>query len=128
MSSGLFSGRRLMWLPLEADWSNPQAGDRLCCEEMRLGLTFSCDQHDSPFDCADALLIYNRVFDEVGLIIHDGGISYLLITHCPWCGGKLPESQRDRWFDETDNLPDSDGDSIPEIYLSDAWRLPPHRS
>jgi hypothetical protein len=26
------------------------------------------------------------------------------IDYCPWCGSKLPDSQRDRWFDEVERL------------------------
>lgn len=124
MSSGLFSGFRVLWMPFEVEWSNPRADETFCCAEMRHAITFSCYQHDSPFDCADALVIHNRVFDEYGLIVHDGGASYVLIKRCPWCGTTLPDSQRDRWFDETDQFGEGDGDALPERYLTDAWRKP----
>jgi hypothetical protein len=56
--------------------------------------------------------------------VHDGGASYLLISHCPFCGARLPESQRDRWFDETEQLIGEDGDeaSLPERYRRGDWR------
>lgn len=126
MSSGLYRRYRVLWMPLEAAWSAPPASTTFCCDDMRLALDFACDQHASPFDCGDALVIYNPVFDEYGLIVHDGGASYVLINNCPWCAAKLPESQRDRWFDETEKHGDG-ADALPAIYLSEAWRLPPHR-
>jgi hypothetical protein len=54
--------------------------------------------------------------------VHDGGASYVLITHCPWCGATLPEGKRDRWFDETEALALTDDASLPAKYLSRAWR------
>ena len=49
---------------------------------------------------------------------------------CPWCGKKLPESLREKWFDaieemgldDIDILSDIDGDPrVPEDMKSDAW-------
>jgi hypothetical protein len=91
MSSSLFHGRRVLWMP--------------------------------PFACADALVVYNEVLDEYGLPVHDGGPSYVLISHCPWCGKSLPEGQRDRWFDETEALGLADDASLPARYLTRAWRM-----
>ena len=57
-----------------------------------------------------------------GLIIHDGGRSSVRITHCPWCGTKLPESLREEWFDRLDRLGLEPGDpAIPESMRSDDW-------
>lgn len=52
---------------------------------MRHQLDWQCDQHSDPFECVDALI---DTFSDgrVGLIIHDGGSSMALISHCPWCG------------------------------------------
>jgi len=88
---------------------------------MRAALDFSCDQHADPFECADALMVYNEIFDEYGLPVHDGGASYVLIGNCPWCGARLPESQRDRWFDETETF-GVDDENLPPKYLTRAWR------
>ncbi|WP_154727099.1 DUF6980 family protein [Brevundimonas mediterranea] len=42
---------------------------------------------------------------------------------CPWCGERLPPSQRDRWFDELEALGiDPNIDPIPSEYQSGAWR------
>ena len=51
---------------------------------------FHCDEHD-PFACPDRLI--TSVTDEdgrgFGLIIHDGGSSYIRINYCPWCGTEI---------------------------------------
>ncbi|MFK4085164.1 DUF6980 family protein [Kribbella sp. NPDC020789] len=82
-----------------------------------------CAQHDDPFDCADALVHFSARFQEYGLIIHDGGRSVISIDFCPWCGRRLPESQRDRWFDELERRGiDPDEDEIPAEFLDGRWR------
>ncbi|WP_423212808.1 DUF6980 family protein [Mycobacterium talmoniae] len=43
---------------------------------------------------------FPRGFTEYGLLIHDGGASSLAIAYCPWCGTKLPASERGRWFSQ----------------------------
>jgi hypothetical protein len=67
-------------------------------------LKYKCEQHPDPFDCPDNILYYSPQFDEYGIIIHNGGSSYIGIDHCPWCGTKLPESKRDLWFGRLDSL------------------------
>ncbi len=62
---------------------------------MRRELNHRCDQHPDPFDCADNLVHYSPKTKEYGLIIHDGGSSYLVIRFCPWCGAKLPAPERE---------------------------------
>ena len=57
-----------------------------------------------------------------GLPVHDGGASYVLVAFCPWCGARLPESQRDRWFEETEAKGFTD-DTLPPEYRTGAWRL-----
>jgi hypothetical protein len=97
-----------------------------CCDDMRRNLDFHCEQHESPFDCPDALVYYSDKFDEYGIIVHDGGPSVVTINHCPWCGTKLPESQRDRYFAELEaqGYDITKRDSLPEKYHSAAWRKP----
>jgi hypothetical protein len=59
-----------------------------------------CDIHSDKYECPDSLVVYSRKYTEYGIIIHDGGTSYILIKYCPWCGAKLPESTRDAYFDK----------------------------
>ena len=94
-----------------------------CCERMSAQVNVACEVHPNPFGCPDVLVRYSPEFDEYGLVIHDGGSSSVQILFCPFCGGKLPESKRNLWFDELDRLGFSEPmvDSIPERYKSDAW-------
>lgn len=93
-----------------------------CCEQMKRQIEFSCTEHASAFDCPDCLVTYTEKFDEYGLIIHDGGTSFLLIQFCPWCGARLPESRRDEWFERIESLGlEPDDERIPEELKSGAW-------
>jgi hypothetical protein len=82
-----------------------------------------CDNHESAFDCPDALVSYSSKFREYGLIVHDGGGSSILIEFCPWCGVKLPKSLRDRWFDELESqgFESPFEDPIPDKYKTEEW-------
>ncbi|MEZ5816818.1 MAG: hypothetical protein R3D44_07035 [Hyphomicrobiaceae bacterium] len=124
MASSLFAGRRVLWLPLDYDWQPPSAAVRHCCETMAMSLELSCDLHSDPFECPDVPLVFHEIFGEYGIPIRDGGPGYLLIDHCPWCGGKLPEGARDRWFDTIDagGLGDTPTALLPERLRTAAWR------
>jgi hypothetical protein len=61
-------------------------------------------------------------FDEYGIIIHDDGPSYSRIHHYPWCGVKLPESQRERYFAEIEALGFESANDDAGIYHTAAWR------
>jgi hypothetical protein len=77
-----------------------------------------------PYDYPDQVIVYSDKFDEYGLIIRDGGTSSYEINFCPFCGSKLPESKRDRWFDELEKLGHEnpfDDESIPYAYKSSDW-------
>ncbi len=121
MSSDVFQGSRVIWMPVEEAWAPPSEAVILCCTEMKGRLAFTCEQHADPFECPDNLVVYNEKFDEFGLIVHDGGPSYILIGFCPWCGTRLPESQRDRWFDEIEAKGFTE-DNLPPEYRTGAWR------
>lgn len=91
------------------------------CEQFERFTT----NNDEGFQDTSKLIYHSEKFDEYGLIIHDGGRSYIVISYCPFCGKRLPESMRDQWFDELEELgfedPMSDPDSIPEEYKSGRW-------
>lgn len=124
MSSRLFPARRVLWMPLGLAWQPPSPEAKHCCAEMGAALSHDCNQHADPFDCPDTVLVYNEPFGEYGMPIRDGGMSYLVVSHCPWCGAKLPASARDAWFDAVDaaGLGDADIDALPEKFLTAAWR------
>lgn len=94
-----------------------------CCETMSRAVATECQQHPDRFDCPDALLHYSPKFDEYGIIVHDGGTASAGISFCPWCGTRLPESRRDRWFDELERLGFSNpsDQEIPTQFHTDAW-------
>lgn len=121
MSSG---GDIVLWMPFAAPWRPHPKPESLCCDAMRATLDFSCAQHETPFDCGDAALIYNAVFDEFGLILRSSEAQYLLIAHCPWCGAGLPSSRRDDWFDalEAEGFDDPNHQEIPPAFLGPGWR------
>jgi hypothetical protein len=85
-------------------------------------LDFRCSHHKTPFECADALVVYNEIMNEFGIIIHDGTASYLLIDRCPWCGTRLPQSARDAWFERVDALELPENATPPLEFLPGAWR------
>lgn len=62
---------------------------KICCEMMENNTTNHCSVHTNPFECPDCL-IYIDKYNRYGIIIHDGGESFVLIDYCPWCGTKLP--------------------------------------
>jgi hypothetical protein len=91
-----------------------------CCEAMTRRLDWRCDTHADRYDCADAS--FTAKFQEYGLIIHDGGSSSIVISYCPWCGARLPASQRDRWFTEMERVGiDPWTGDIPAEYQDDRW-------
>lgn len=85
--------------------------DDYCCDKMRMYLSLG-----------DVAIVYVAKLREYGLPVLDGGSSYILITHCPWCGSQLPSSLRDEWFDEIRMLGHEPEDaSLPAKYGSDEW-------
>ena len=94
-----------------------------CCERMTKEI-----EHlsicDDPFNCSDAIIYYDLKIDEYGLIVHDGGGSYICIDFCPFCGAKLPESKRDVWFEKLEALGFTDllgRTDIPPEFRTDEW-------
>ena len=69
-----------------------------CCEQMRTQVTYVCEKHSDPFDCADNL-IHEFNDGRFGLIIHDGGTSSMVINYCPWCGAELSRAEPTRSID-----------------------------
>ena len=93
-----------------------------CCESMKQHLA-TCDAHEAKASCGDQLVSYAPKFDEYGLLVHDGGSSVIAIAFCPWCGSKLPESLRDKWFEELElkGFKDPTSEAIPEEYTDERW-------
>ena len=76
-----------------AGFGKKMTGKRHCCERMAEGLKFECSRHKDAFECPDSLVYYSDRSDEYGLLVHDGGTSYVVIGYCPWCGTELPGAE-----------------------------------
>ncbi|HTJ74835.1 MAG TPA: hypothetical protein VL337_05675 [Acidimicrobiales bacterium] len=93
-----------------------------CCARMRQSVEHQCAAHPDPQDCPDHLVTYVAKFREYGLVVHDGGSAYVRIDYCPWCGSRLPDSQRDRWFDEVERLGvDPWTQEVPAEFEDERW-------
>ncbi|MDR3060710.1 MAG: hypothetical protein LBU57_01190 [Dysgonamonadaceae bacterium] len=74
-------------------------------------------------DEEDKMICYSKSYDEYGIIVPDGGPSYISMNYCPWCGEEFPKSKRDLWFDVIEKL-GYEGmfdEDIPEILKTDEW-------
>jgi len=60
-----------------------------CCDQIKDKAEHKCDEHPNPFDCPDSFIYYSGKLDVYGLIIHDGGNSFITIDYCPFCGKTL---------------------------------------
>jgi hypothetical protein len=122
MPEGLYRDWRALGSPY-VDPSRPLGGGRThCCAHMTAAVTYVCDQHESPYECPDNLVVYDHAYDEYGLVVHDGGPSSVQIRFCPWCGTALPASKRDAWFDGLKQLGiEPHSNDVPEDFRSDAW-------
>ena len=91
--------------------------DYYCCEMM--------ERNKSKKIEPDTIICFSDIFNEFGVVIHDGGESYILIHYCPWCGEKLPLSQRNSWFEELAKAGYENpfGEDIPKEYQSSLWRI-----
>ena len=96
------------------------AFDQFCCAMMESNVTF--DTNTLP---DDRTVFYSKRFDEYMIPLKDG-VSGICIAYCPWCGQKLPESKRGRWFEELDEMGIEfslfDTEQVPPGYLDDTWR------
>ncbi|MER5781782.1 hypothetical protein ABT104_08665 [Streptomyces mobaraensis] len=100
--------------------------DDHCCETMTRRLDWHCETHADVYDCPDALVVFSAKFREYGLVVHDGGTSSIGIDFCPWCGRRLPESERDRWFEELEARGiDPWGDDVPAEFQDGTWLRSP---
>lgn len=67
-----------------------------CCPMMDDaidGWRKGCRHHEHASECPDALISTFSDNADYGIMIHDGGTSHIRIRFCPWCGGRLDESE-----------------------------------
>lgn len=50
-----------------------------------------CKDHPDRSDCPDCLIAFSPQSQQYGIMVHDGGSSYVEIKFCPWCGTRLPK-------------------------------------
>ena len=60
-----------------------------CCEDMKRNVETRCEMHPDPFECPDHLIFCGSRPRWYGIIVHDGGSSFIVINYCPWCGADL---------------------------------------
>ncbi len=79
------------------------------------------DHMDEHPQNAWGAISYDAKFDEYWI---PSGDARQCLFFCPFCGERLPESKRGRWFEELGALGIADPwhDEIPVEYQSDAWR------
>lgn len=63
-----------------------------CCARMRDHSTLTCTMHHSPQECPDVLVVWSPR-QGAGLPVRDGGTSFVIINHCPWCGTNIKETE-----------------------------------
>lgn len=101
-----------------------------CCSQM----SFLLEEGKTPICYIDIFREYKILeFDESSIFkdcfipkdeLHFGKI----MSFCPWCGKKLPESLRKKWeqevmkpYKDTDWTPNISCVEIPDEYLSSEW-------
>jgi len=87
------------------------SGTKFCCERMRHAV-----------ESGEIPITYTPKFREFGVKVLDGGTSTVELLFCPWSGDRLPESLRDRWFEELERRGiDPVGPDVPAEFLDDRW-------
>jgi len=83
---------------------------KCCCSDMMEALK----DNEHP-------LYYSGAYQEFGLQL-SSKFEYSVLAFCIWCGEKLPESRRDKWFDKLEEQGiDPWENEIPIDFLSSAW-------
>jgi hypothetical protein len=78
--------RQLFEVALARDSASAMGPNGECCPTMRAQLAQACPEHGK--DCPEHVL--GQLADgRIGLRVHDGGSSVILIHRCPWCGATL---------------------------------------
>ena len=94
-----------------------------CCKDM-IGHLYVEDQGLilDDGDKEDKVIWYISKYNEYGIPLYDQ-MSFIEIKCCPWCGRELPNSLRDKWFDEVEKYGDIAllEESYPEKYKTWEW-------
>ena len=97
--------------------SNQIPEEFICCDGMR-GQSKKCSQHS--FECPDNVVKYKA--NSRSFYLEGVNATYIL-SFCPWCGEKIPESLHDQRIDILEKLGIDEFDEahIPEEYKTDTW-------
>jgi hypothetical protein len=64
---------------------------------------------------------YLPKYREFGICV-DGGPAVQVVSFCPWCGAPLPQSLRDTFFEQLEDIGlDPESPELPIDFRSDAW-------
>lgn len=94
-----------------------------CCAAMTEQANLAYPEATSQLlGSTDKRIYWSPLFDEYGLICQPSA-EVLVIANCPFCGVRLPHSQRDHWFAKLEATGwKTWDDPIPEEFFSYAWR------
>jgi hypothetical protein len=75
-------------------------------------------------DSAVAIEFTER-FRTYGISVRGSDGTVQQIRHCPWCGARLPDELRDRWFEELEQLgiEDPTRENAPAEFLTSEWYI-----
>ena len=81
-----------------------------------------CDLHEDPWDCEDAMVIYEPEFDSYAFMSRFEARFMTAMRFCPWCGDKKRDLS-DKYYDLLDamGVKDYDEKNIPTEFQSDQW-------
>jgi hypothetical protein len=81
-----------------------------------------CDEMASHLASGDVAIRFLASFREYGIACTGSEHPVQLMRFCPWCGGHLPDSLREVWFEKIEEMGLEPGDPrIPSAYASEAW-------
>jgi len=86
---------------------------QFCCEDMLYNIK---ETHS---------VAYNEIFDEYSIKVVEDGASCFTLNFCPWCGTRLPASQREEWFSKLEAMGIAEPflqERIPPEYRNSDWR------
>lgn len=94
-----------------------------CCSKMKDAVESVCDEHTDRSIVRMRWSAIPRSLMSMASSCTHGGSSIVAVEFCPWCGAKLPESKRDRWFEELQRLGFRAPleEEVPEIFRDARW-------
>lgn len=111
------------WYQARIVESRGEAPERYACVHLAYFVTAKCAEHEDPFDCPEAVVIYAPELDEYAIPVRTEKGSLIPISHCPWCGIELPQTKREEWLEELAKrgIDDPTTQEVPEEFRTDRW-------